>query len=72
VGHPFICDNPQVFLTFLQVDREKFLVTAHNPTDTTVKTVLRRSPPFDLVSGDPVAVEIPAGDTVLVPCELQR
>ena len=46
IGHPFVCDDPDVFITVVQTGPKSLYVSAHNTTDQPKTVTIRRSPDF--------------------------
>jgi hypothetical protein len=40
IGHPFVCDRPEVSLTVAQTGPESFRIEAHNPTDQAIQATI--------------------------------
>jgi len=47
IGHPFVCDDPEIVLTVVQTGPSSLYVYVHNPTDATRKVTVRRAADFD-------------------------
>jgi len=46
IGHPFVCDDPDVFLTVVQTGPSSLYVNAHNTGDEPTTITIRRCPDF--------------------------
>lgn len=59
VGHPVVCDNPELRIQFTRLsDEPRYYVAVNNPTDRPIETTLRKGidlPGFEL-PGKPIAV----------------
>lgn len=66
LGHPLVCDSPELWLSLVEADSQHLLVVLHNPTDEEIQTRLRKSQGFDL--GPPLdqTVTVPAASSVTV------
>ena len=64
IGHPFACDNPELFLTLVQTAEGEFTLAVHNPTEAEVTATLTPAPWFDLIAPDALTATVPAGDSV--------
>lgn len=64
LGHPIICDAPDLWLTLVEADAKHLLVVAHNPTDKPIRTQIRKAKGFDLGPMLDRAVTVPAGESV--------
>ena len=61
IGHPLLCDRPEVFLTLVTAERGKCTFEINNPTDKPMRCRVRPSGGFDLVGRFVKEVNIPAG-----------
>ncbi|HIE50986.1 MAG TPA: hypothetical protein EYP85_04440 [Armatimonadetes bacterium] len=59
LGHPFVCDQPEVVLTAVMLRWGRWLVEVHNPTDDPLTVTVR--PAAGLEGLEPFTVEVPAG-----------
>ncbi len=64
IGHPFTCNNPELFLTLVQTAPGEFTLAVHNPTVAEVSATLTPAPWFDLVAPEALTVTVPTGDSV--------
>ena len=64
IGHPFTCDQDEVFLTAIDLTGGKWLVQVQNPTERDLTVRVERAPQFDLVRTQTFAVTVPAGAQV--------
>ena len=65
IGHPFVCDRPEVSLTVAQTGPESFQIEAHNPTDQAIQTTIEANAD----AGTKVKVqrvELPAGSSKML------
>ena len=68
VGHPIFCDRRELLIQVTQSDENGWTVEIHNPTDKTIRTILRKNPSFDPLKDKelkPAELEIPPGQSVL-------
>ena len=65
IGHPFVCDRPEVSLTVAQTGPESFQIEAHNPTDLTIHTTIAANADAG-TKGKVQPVELPAGSSKVV------
>lgn len=49
IGHPIVCDQPDVFLGLVKIERGRCRFEINNPTEKTLTCVVRPSKGFDLV-----------------------
>ena len=66
IGHPIICDAPDLWLTLVEADAAHLLVVAHNPTAQPIKAHIRKASGFDLGPALDTTVTVPAGESVKV------
>ena len=66
IGHPVVCDAPQVWLSLVEADKTHLRVVVHNPTDKPVRTHVRKSAGFDLGPALDKTVTVPAGSSAVV------
>ncbi|MGD0090096.1 MAG: hypothetical protein ABSE73_09260 [Planctomycetota bacterium] len=67
VGHPVVCDKPELFIQVAQTGENAWAVEVHNPTDAAVRTTLKRNPHFDPLKDktfNEETIELPAGQSV--------
>lgn len=65
IGHPVVCDKPELFLQVTQTGEEQWSLEVHNPTDNAVQTQVTANRGFDPLLAHPAeTVEIPAGSSV--------
>ena len=65
VGHPFTCDQPEVFLNLVQTGERSFLLEIHNPTDERKTVRLARSRSFDLAPAGGFSIDVDPGASVV-------
>ena len=68
VGHPVVCDNPSLIIEFTQLSTKpnQYHIAINNPTDQSIKTVLKKNmnlPDFEFPDTE---VEVPAGGYIVV------
>ncbi|MCG2660502.1 MAG: hypothetical protein L6437_09685, partial [Kiritimatiellae bacterium] len=61
IGHPFTCNNRDVFLNLVQTGEKHWTLEIHNPTDQLVKLEIKKSKWFDLIKTDDFGVTVNAG-----------
>jgi hypothetical protein len=66
LGHPIICDAPDLWLTLVEADAQHLLVVAHNPTAQPIKAHIRKAKGFDLGPALDTTVTVPAEQSVTV------
>ena len=66
LGHPIVCDAPDLWLTLVEADAKHLLVIAHNPTDQAIKAHIRKAKGFYLGPALDTTVTVPAGQSVTV------
>jgi hypothetical protein len=66
VGHPVVCDDPDLFLTFVQTDGSGFSLEIHNPTNEAREISVEPAPWFDLIEVKPSKLKIPPGSSVFI------
>lgn len=64
IGHPFVCDRPEVSLTVAQTG-QSFQIEAHNPTDQVIRTTIGVNLDSG-VAGKTQRVELAAGSSRMV------
>lgn len=67
IGHPVICDNPDIVLQVTQTAPDQWDTEIHNPTGTAAQVVVWPNPFFDPLRTRPAqTVDVPAGASVHV------
>lgn len=66
IGHPFVCDHPEVSLTVAQISPTTYAVEVHNPTDITRKVTVKPAAQFPLVTAKPQTLEVRAGNSTSI------
>ncbi|HEY3396442.1 MAG TPA: hypothetical protein VGM19_02185 [Armatimonadota bacterium] len=66
LGHPLVCDQPQVWLTLVEADSKHLLAVAHNPTDQPLTVHVRKATGFALGPALDTTVKIPAASSVTI------
>ncbi|MHB9134387.1 MAG: hypothetical protein ACYDBB_25220 [Armatimonadota bacterium] len=64
IGHPFTCDQPEVYLTFVPTGEHAGQIDLHNPTDKPLTVHVKRSPSFNWMTDGEFTVTVPAGSSV--------
>ena len=66
IGHPFTCDQPDVFMSAVQTAEKTWTLSFNNPTDKDLVINAKRSRGFSMVPMQPIVVNVPAGSSVKV------
>jgi hypothetical protein len=66
IGHPFVCDKPDISLTVTQTGPAAFTIEVHNPTDTAHKVTIKPAAAFTLVTAAPQTLTVPAGSSTVI------
>ncbi|MBU4286091.1 MAG: hypothetical protein KKD76_04210, partial [Verrucomicrobia bacterium] len=66
LGHPIVCNAPEVWLSLVEADSQHLVVVAHNPTDRPIEVRVRKNQGFDLGPALDTKVSIPAGNSVTI------
>ena len=66
IGHPLVCNAPEVWLTLVEADARHLVVAAHNPTEKAIKVRVHKNQGFDLGPALDAKVTIPAGSSVIL------
>ena len=57
IGHPVICDQPELFIQMTQTGEDQWSVEVNNPTDAPIRTTLRINASFDPLARKKIAAE---------------
>ncbi|PJB73192.1 MAG: hypothetical protein CO095_06170 [Armatimonadetes bacterium CG_4_9_14_3_um_filter_58_7] len=66
IGHPIVCDSPDLWLSLIEADAKRLIVEVHNPTDKPIKTRVRKNAGFELGPGLEKTVTVEAGQSLRV------
>ena len=66
IGHPFTCNQPDVFMTAVQTGEKTWTLSFNNPTDKDLVVNVKCSRWFKMVPMQPITVNVPAGSSVKV------
>lgn len=66
IGHPIICNNPEIRLQLLDWRKGKAKIEVHNPTPKPVACTVRNGKGFDLMGSFSKNVTVPAGQSLIV------
>ncbi|MEI8194659.1 MAG: hypothetical protein WCI73_01990 [Phycisphaerae bacterium] len=67
IGHPVVCDHPQVTIQVTQTDETQWTIEVHNPSDQPLDVKLSANPNFDPLKDHPAqTVKLPPGTSSLV------
>ena len=61
IGHPLVCDQPEVFLTVVKAEKGKCTFEINNPTDRSLNCTVRPAKGFDLIGAWEKKLPLPAG-----------
>lgn len=68
IGHPFVCDSPEVSLTVAQTGPECFQIEAHNPTDMAIPITIEANP-HSGITAETQRLKLPPGSSTMITVE---
>jgi len=71
VGHPFVCDDGEVFLTYMEMGQKEAQLEVHNPTDRAIHVSVKAAPDFSRGRANSFTLDLAPGSSRIVKVTLR-